>query len=137
MTRVPLAGLARGIACLLGAGAVSTFQLGCGVDVRPRLMSELAAAGLPTGPDRPAGIVSEEEVRSFPEPVQRYLAFMGAVGAPRVWSFRAGFEGRFRRGPDEAWREVDAIWHLPQGDFVYAELRTIAANVAFDVPPGK
>jgi hypothetical protein len=28
-----------------------------------------------------------------------------------------------------------AVWHLPEGDFPYAELRLRADSVAFNVPP--
>lgn len=49
MTPIPLAALARGIACLLPVGASATLG-GGGVDVRAKLMRGVAAAGLPVGP---------------------------------------------------------------------------------------
>jgi uncharacterized protein DUF6544 len=42
--------------------------------------------------------------------VRRYFEFMGAVGTPRIWSFRCAWTGGFRRRPDapfwpcEAWQ---------------------------------
>jgi osmotically-inducible protein OsmY len=44
----------------------------------------------------------------FPEPIRRYLRFMGVVGRPRVWSFRWHWKGRFRRTPDEPFKRCEA-----------------------------
>ena len=75
-----------------------------------RLVAEVTAAGLPAGPgdDTP---VTEADLADLPAVVQRYLRFMGAIGRPRDWSFRARFVGRFRLQrsrlgwmPAEAWQ---------------------------------
>ncbi|MFL5353015.1 DUF6544 family protein [Archangium sp.] len=75
--------------------------------MRVRFSREVAALGLPSGPgsDEP---VSEADIASLPEPVRRYLRFMGVVGRPRDWSFRAGLTGRFRLGPGQAWKTMEA-----------------------------
>lgn len=75
--------------------------------MRARFSREVAALGLPSGPG-PAEPVSEADIAALPEPVRRYLRFMGVVGRPRDWSFRARVLGRFRLGPDQAWKEMDA-----------------------------
>ncbi|PTL82752.1 DUF6544 family protein [Vitiosangium sp. GDMCC 1.1324] len=75
--------------------------------MRARFSREVAAAGLPSGPG-PAEPVTEADISSLPEPVRRYLRFMGVVGRPRDWSFRAGVTGRFRLGPDQAWKAMEA-----------------------------
>jgi hypothetical protein len=72
-----------------------------------RLAGELAAAGIPAGPgdQRP---VTEADIAELPEAVQRYLRFMGVVGRPRDWSFRARFAGRFRMRPGMGWMPAEA-----------------------------
>jgi hypothetical protein len=67
-----------------------------------RLGEELAAAGVPAGPgdERP---VSEAEIVGLPAAVECYLRFMGVVGRPREWSFRARLAGRFRMRPGMRW----------------------------------
>ena len=63
---------------------------------------------LAVGSGSSAGVVSEADVASLPAPAQRYLRFMHVIGSPRVWSFRVGRTGRFRRGPREPWRSIEA-----------------------------
>jgi hypothetical protein len=68
---------------------------------------DVDAAGLDAGPG-PADPVAERDVEGLPEVVRRYLAFMGVVGRPRTWSFRARFSGRFRMRPDQRWMPAEA-----------------------------
>ena len=44
----------------------------------------------------------------LPASVQRYMRFMGVVGRPRDWSFRARFVGRFRPRADSGWMPAEA-----------------------------
>lgn len=53
--------------------------------------------------------VTEDELASLPDPVQRYLRAMGVVGRPRVRSFDVGFRGRFRLKPDGPWMRTAAV----------------------------
>src|SRR5579859_6045839 len=71
-------------------------------DVRARFLSEVARARLPSHPG-PVAAVADAELARLPEPAQRYLRFMGAVGRPQDWSFRLEFAGRFRLKPGQAW----------------------------------
>ncbi len=75
--------------------------------MREKFAREVAAAGLTTN-TAPGPIVSETEISSLPAPAQRYLHFMGVVGRPRDWSFRAGMIGRFRTKPDQSWMPMKA-----------------------------
>ncbi len=68
---------------------------------------ELRGAALPAADGR-AELVSEESIAKLPEPVKRYLRFMGVVGRARDWSLRAHFKARFRREPG-AWLDCEAI----------------------------
>jgi Family of unknown function (DUF6544) len=64
-------------------------------------------AGVPGGPGDEAP-VTEDEIAGLPAAVQRYLRFMGVVGWPREWSFRAHFVGRFRMRPGRGWMPAEA-----------------------------
>lgn len=53
-------------------------------------------------------LVTETDVGALPEPVQRYLRAVGAVGQPRVQNYRVLFRGRIRSGPRTRWMPFDA-----------------------------
>ncbi|MCU1376332.1 MAG: hypothetical protein JWO68_3618 [Actinomycetia bacterium] len=72
-----------------------------------RLVDEVATAQLPAGPDD-GEAVTEADIEALPEVVRRYLGFMGVVGRPRDWSFRAQFVGRFRLRPRLGWMPATA-----------------------------
>jgi len=78
-----------------------------------RFVDEVAAAGLPAGPGN-AAPVTDADVERLPEVVRRYLRFMGVVGRPRDWSFRAHFVGRFRLRPRLGWMPAEA-WQYNSG----------------------
>jgi hypothetical protein len=40
--------------------------------------------------------ITDEDLKPFPKPLQRYLRFVGVVGKPQVNSFRVRFTGRIR-----------------------------------------
>jgi hypothetical protein len=50
-----------------------------------------------------AGVVTEADLAPLPETVAAYLRQAGAVGQPRVRSFRAAIHGRIRGGPSKPW----------------------------------
>lgn len=77
------------------------------MEMRARFLRELAKSGLPSSPGASAP-VTPAELKSLPEPARRYLHFMGAVGRPRDWSFRAGFEGWFRLKPHKRFMACEA-----------------------------
>ncbi len=53
-------------------------------------------------------LVSEQDVRHLPPPVQKYLSYVGAIGKPRVHNFRAVFKGTMKRAIDAGWMEISA-----------------------------
>lgn len=75
--------------------------------LRRRFAREVAAIDIPTGPSA-TPLVTEEDLLELPLAAQRYLTFMGAVGRHREWSFRVGWTGRFRLGPERAWMPCEA-----------------------------
>ena len=77
------------------------------VSMRRRFLREVISAGLPAGPG-PVDVVTDTHVIPLPEPVQRYLRFMGVIGRPRDWSFRLGYTGKFRTKPQQPWLKCEA-----------------------------
>ncbi len=69
--------------------------------------AELRRASLPIAIGHQVRI-DEQAIASLPEPVKRYLRFMGVVGRPRDWSMRARFKARFRRASG-AWLDCETL----------------------------
>jgi len=56
------------------------------------------------GPAAPAGaLLGEADLVNLPDPVQRYVRRSGALGQPRIHSFRATWRGRIRGSATEPW----------------------------------
>lgn len=72
-----------------------------------RFVGEVSAAGFPAGPGDER-VVSDADLAGLPPAVQRYLRFMGVIGRPRLWSFRARFAGQFRLRPNVPWMPAEA-----------------------------
>jgi hypothetical protein len=64
------------------------------------LADDARACGLTQPP--PGAPVTDEDVATLPEAVQRYLRAMGVTGRPRDRSFAAHLGGRFRLRPNQA-----------------------------------
>jgi len=95
---------------LVSVGALALSCAGCGggsARARAKFQRELVALGLPAGP-APTDALAVADIAAFPEPARRYLTFMGVLGRPRDWSFRADLSGRFRTRPGQAWMPMDA-----------------------------
>jgi hypothetical protein len=80
-----------------------------GVGMRRRFQGRVDELNLHAGPADTAP-VCDDDIATLPSTAQRYLRFMGVVGRPRDWSFRARFVGKFRQQtgqkfmPWEAWQ---------------------------------
>ena len=68
-----------------------------GIRSRQRFLAHLARFDLPEGPGDPRPVTDEDA--SLPDPAQRYMRFMGVVGRPRDWSFRARLVGGMWSAP--------------------------------------
>lgn len=55
--------------------------------------------------------VTEQDLGPLPPQLQRYLVRVGAVGQPRVQSFRVQMSGRIRGGPGAPWMPLEAEQH--------------------------
>jgi len=65
------------------------------------------AAGLSQSSQQ-SRILTEADIAHLPPAVQRYMAFVGAVGKPQVWNYRLRFRGALRNGPDDKWMPMTA-----------------------------
>jgi hypothetical protein len=75
-----------------------------GRDLSGRLERDALSLATPVPPD----IVSDDELRPLPAPVQRYLRFMGVVGRDATTAFRAHMRGRFRLRPGHSFMPAEA-----------------------------
>jgi hypothetical protein len=53
-------------------------------------------------------VISAESLLGLPAPVQRYLAYTGVVGRPRIKTAWVKWSGRFRRAIDQPWMPMTA-----------------------------
>jgi hypothetical protein len=51
-------------------------------------------------------IVTERDIEHLPQPMQKYLRYVGVIGKPKVHNFRAVFEGDFSRDNGKSWLKV-------------------------------
>ncbi len=79
-----------------GYGFAAYGPFGLRAEYRRQTAAALARA------DEPA-VLSEADLAHLPEPVAGYIRRTGAVGQPRVHSFRADIHGRIRSGADKPW----------------------------------
>src|SRR5690349_13572346 len=75
--------------------------------MRAKFLHEVEDAHLLQGPGSQAP-VTDADLSDLPEAARRYMRFMGVIGRPRAWSFRARFTGSFRMGPDHPWLPCEA-----------------------------
>lgn len=89
-----------------------------------------AAAGLSQGPQQ-SKILTEADIAHLPPAVQRYMAFVGAIGKPQIWNYRLRFRGALRNGPDDKWMPMTA----DQQSFVDPPVRLfLAESSMFGIP---
>jgi hypothetical protein len=72
-----------------------------------RFRTELAALGLAQAPGA-LQTIGTDDVAALPAAARRYMYFMGVLDRPQTWSFRVGWTGRFRRGPNDDWMPCEA-----------------------------
>jgi hypothetical protein len=89
------------------ANSMTLRERTLGLGMRRRFQARVDRLSLPTGLVDTAP-VSEEDISPLPSTAQRYLRFMGVVGRPRDWSFRARFVGEFRQRPGQKFMACEA-----------------------------
>ena len=53
-------------------------------------------------------IITEEDIRHLPEPVQKYLRYVGVIGREKVQNFRTVFEGEMKGDPEKGWMKISS-----------------------------
>lgn len=51
-------------------------------------------------------ILTENDIKDLPKPVQKYLAYVGVIGKKKVQNVRIAFEGRMKLDPQKDWFNV-------------------------------
>jgi hypothetical protein len=86
---------------------IDRIRRALGHDLWSTLAGDVEQVGLRPSVGNPA-IVTAADVDALPAPVARYMRFMGVIGRPRDWSFRAKFTGRFRMRPGQRFMRFEA-----------------------------
>ncbi len=66
-------------------------------------------AARPQRADATAAVLTESDLAPLPPAIQKYLRLTGAVGQPRIESFRARFHGEIRSDPASPWMPFTAV----------------------------
>ncbi len=79
--------------------------------------------------DHAPAVVSEADLVDLPTPLAEYIRRSGALGQPRVVTFRADFHGRIRSDPNTAWmpftgRQVNTYGPRPKRLFLMDATRS-------------
>ena len=53
-----------------------------------------------------ASILTADDIRLLPEPVQKYLVYVGAIGKPKVQNVRVVFNGSMKRNDKSNWMPI-------------------------------
>src|SRR5690554_6227191 len=51
--------------------------------------------------------ITEKDIAHIPEPVQRYLRYVGVIGKEKVKNFRLSIDGEMKMDRDKDWAKVD------------------------------
>ena len=62
--------------------------------------------GLNTYKEADPKVLTEEDLKLLPGPVQKYMRYTGVVGKPKVWNFRGTFDGRMRSSENAGWMKI-------------------------------
>jgi hypothetical protein len=58
--------------------------------------------------EQDSSILTEEDLRHLPEPVRKYLTYVGAVGKEKIRNYSIVFEGEFKTDPKKDWTKMYA-----------------------------
>jgi hypothetical protein len=61
---------------------------------------KIELAGSPSGP---GSILTENDIKNLPKPVQKYIRYSGALGQPKVNNFKVELAGQIRKDEKSAW----------------------------------
>jgi hypothetical protein len=86
--------------------AVSSITIG-NIIFKRKANSEAARLLAKATSPSPDDVITEEDIKVLPEPVQKYLRFTGTIGKERVQNVRLKQKGSFRQG-DNPWMSFTA-----------------------------
>lgn len=84
---------------------------------------------VPSGKD----LLTEEDIRHLPEPVQKYLRYANVIGKEKVRNFRVTFDGEFKTDPKGDWARMNAVQYTDLNDttrLFYMEMKMFGLPVA-------
>lgn len=61
-------------------------------------------------------ILTEEDIKHLPAPVQKYIRYANVLGNEKVRNFRVVFEGEFRTDPNKGWAKMNAMQYTDLTD---------------------
>ncbi|KUO75134.1 MAG: hypothetical protein APF77_01920 [Clostridia bacterium BRH_c25] len=73
-----------------------------------RIYKAEAAKILTSASEVKGDILTEEDIKHLPEPVQKYLTYVGVIGKEKVRNFRIVFDGEFKTDPKKDWTRMSA-----------------------------
>ncbi len=54
-------------------------------------------------------ILTKEDLGNLPEPVQKYMKYVGVIGKPKIQNFRVEFDGRIRQDEKNGWMKFKSV----------------------------
>ncbi len=84
-----------------------------------RMYKALAQMGLDRSAALEPDILTEKDIAHLPEPVQKYLAYTGAIGKEKVRNMRVVMEGHLKMDRDKDWTPI----HTQQYNFYNEPIR--------------
>lgn len=66
------------------------------------------AKALASASGQGSSILTEDDIKHLPEPVQKYLIYVGAIGKEKLRNFRIVFDGEFKTDPKKDWTKMTA-----------------------------
>ncbi len=70
--------------------------------------------------------ISADDLKNFPEPVQRYLQYSKIIGTPKLHMVRLKQQGQFQISPDRGWSDFEAVQYYtvdPPAFVWYAKMK--------------
>ncbi|HEX3047884.1 MAG TPA: DUF6544 family protein [Bacillota bacterium] len=86
---------------LIGIGVRKFMAISCKGIYKTEVQKRLTHIGKTTNP-----LLTENDIQHLPEPVQKYLHYVGAIGKERVNNIRTFFSGDFKIDPKRDWMKI-------------------------------
>ncbi|TEB04185.1 hypothetical protein Psch_03910 [Pelotomaculum schinkii] len=74
-----------------------------------RMYKAEASKALIGASETSSSILTHQDIKHLPAPVQKYLIYVGAIGKEKVRNFRVAFDGEFKTDPKKSWAKMAAM----------------------------